>query len=87
MQHQQNILHETSRCITSTVRSSWVCICYIAMVDLVLQHVIPALQMSLVVADTGEIESIRKFRPVDCTTNPSLVLKAMPCLVSQSQAM
>lgn len=77
MQHQQNILHETSRCITSTVRSSWVCICYIAMVDLVLQHVIPALQMSLVVADTGEIESIRKFRPVDCTTNPSLVLKAV----------
>eukprot|EP00891_Asterochloris_glomerata_P005288 jgi/Astpho2/5288/Aster-04855 len=34
-------------------------------------------QMSLVVADTGEIESIRKFRPVDCTTNPSLVLKAV----------
>ena len=33
--------------------------------------------MSLVVADTGEIESIRKFRPVDCTTNPSLVLKAV----------
>ena len=27
-------------------------------------------QYSLVVADTGEIESIRKFRPVDCTTNP-----------------
>ena len=41
------------------------------------QHVILVLQMSLVVADTGEIESIRKFRPVDCTTNPSLVLKAV----------
>ena len=27
-------------------------------------------QYSLVVADTGEIESIRKFRPIDCTTNP-----------------
>ena len=27
-------------------------------------------QYSLVVADTGEIESIRQFRPVDCTTNP-----------------
>ena len=25
---------------------------------------------SLVVADTGEIESIRKFKPVDSTTNP-----------------
>ena len=44
---------------------------------LVSQHAIPVLQMSLVVADTGEIESIRKFRPVDCTTNPSLVLKAV----------
>ena len=27
-------------------------------------------QYSLVVADTGEIESIRQYRPVDCTTNP-----------------
>ena len=25
---------------------------------------------SLVVADTGEIESIRKYKPVDSTTNP-----------------
>jgi transaldolase len=27
-------------------------------------------EMSLVVADTGEIESIRAYRPIDCTTNP-----------------
>ena len=27
-------------------------------------------QYSLVVADTGEIESIRKYKPVDSTTNP-----------------
>jgi len=33
--------------------------------------------MTKVVADTGDIEAIRKYRPVDCTTNPSLVLKAM----------
>jgi transaldolase len=30
-----------------------------------------------VVADTGDIDAIRKYKPVDCTTNPSLVLKAM----------
>lgn len=33
--------------------------------------------ISLVVADTGEIDSIRSYKPVDCTTNPSLVLKAV----------
>lgn len=33
--------------------------------------------MSTVVADTGEFQSIEKFTPVDCTTNPSLVLKAV----------
>lgn len=27
--------------------------------------------MSTVVADTGEFESIRNFRPIDSTTNPS----------------
>ena len=32
--------------------------------------------MTVVVADTGDLEAIRTFRPVDCTTNPSLVLKA-----------
>jgi transaldolase len=33
--------------------------------------------MTVVVADTSEIEAIRKFKPVDCTTNPSLILKAV----------
>jgi transaldolase len=32
--------------------------------------------MSAVVADTGDIDLIRQFRPEDCTTNPSLILKA-----------
>jgi transaldolase len=32
--------------------------------------------MSLVVADTGDIEEIRRFHPEDATTNPSLLLKA-----------
>jgi transaldolase len=32
--------------------------------------------MSVVVADTGDIDAIQVHRPVDCTTNPSLVLKA-----------
>jgi len=32
--------------------------------------------MSTVVADTGDMESIRAFRPTDATTNPSLILKA-----------
>jgi hypothetical protein len=27
-------------------------------------------QMSKVVADTGEIGAIERYRPVDCTTNP-----------------
>jgi transaldolase len=33
-------------------------------------------QFSLVVADTGDFESIRTFQPRDATTNPSLLLKA-----------
>ncbi len=32
--------------------------------------------MTTVVADTAELDAVRKFQPVDCTTNPSLVLKA-----------
>lgn len=32
--------------------------------------------MTTVVADTGDIASIRKFAPVDATTNPTLLLKA-----------
>lgn len=31
---------------------------------------------TLVVADTGDIDSIRRLKPVDATTNPSLILKA-----------
>ena len=33
-------------------------------------------ELTTVVADTGEIEAIKKFQPVDATTNPSLLLKA-----------
>ena len=33
-------------------------------------------KMSDVVADTGDIAAIEKFRPVDATTNPSLLLQA-----------
>jgi transaldolase len=33
-------------------------------------------EMTVVVADTGDIEAIRALRPVDCTTNPTLLLKA-----------
>ncbi len=33
--------------------------------------------MTVVVADTGDLDAVRRLRPVDCTTNPSLVLKAM----------
>ncbi len=32
--------------------------------------------MTVVVADTGDIESMRKFRPQDATTNPSLIQQA-----------
>ena len=33
-------------------------------------------QYSTLVADTGDIDAIRKFKPQDATTNPSLLLKA-----------
>lgn len=33
--------------------------------------------MSVVVADTGEPALVKQYRPVDCTTNPSLVYKAV----------
>ncbi|UYG07217.1 transaldolase [Halomonas sp. M4R1S46] len=33
-------------------------------------------QLSLVVADTGDLTAIRRYRPQDATTNPSLILKA-----------
>ncbi len=33
--------------------------------------------MTVVVADTGDIEAVARLKPVDCTTNPSIVLKAI----------
>ncbi|UAA39778.1 transaldolase [Paraneptunicella aestuarii] len=33
-------------------------------------------KVTTVVADTGDIEAIRQYQPVDATTNPSLMLKA-----------
>jgi transaldolase len=33
-------------------------------------------QYTTVVADTGDIEAIARYKPVDATTNPSLLLKA-----------
>lgn len=33
--------------------------------------------MTVVVGDTGDIEAVRALRPQDCTTNPSIVLKAV----------
>ena len=32
--------------------------------------------ITTVVADTGDIDAIKKYQPVDATTNPSLLLKA-----------
>src|SRR5208337_1435030 len=32
--------------------------------------------MTTVVADTGDMDSIRAFKPTDSTTNPTLILKA-----------
>lgn len=34
-------------------------------------------EMTTVVADTGDIKAVEKLKPVDCTTNPSIVLKAL----------
>ena len=33
-------------------------------------------EMTTVVADTGEVEAVKRLEPIDCTTNPSLVLAA-----------
>ena len=33
--------------------------------------------MTTIVADTGDFEAVRRLRPVDCTTNPTLVAKAI----------
>jgi hypothetical protein len=32
--------------------------------------------MTTIVADTGDVEAIKSVKPIDATTNPSLVLKA-----------
>jgi transaldolase len=32
--------------------------------------------MTTIVADTGDIEAVRRLKPVDCTTNPTLIFKA-----------
>lgn len=41
-------------------------------------------QLTTIVADTGDIEAIRKYKPQDATTNPSLIYKAsmMPAYAS-----
>ena len=33
--------------------------------------------MTTVVADSGDVDAVRALKPVDCTTNPSIVLKAV----------
>lgn len=33
-------------------------------------------KMTTIVADTGDIEAVRRLKPIDCTTNPTLILKA-----------
>ena len=45
-------------------------------------------QHSVVVADTGDIEAIARFKPIDATTNPSLLLKAaaLPAYASHIEA-
>ncbi len=45
-------------------------------------------EMTDVVADTGDIEAIAKYQPIDATTNPSLLLKAaqMPQYASLIEA-
>ena len=34
-------------------------------------------QFTTVVADTGDFQSIKQYTPLDATTNPSLILKAV----------
>jgi transaldolase len=33
--------------------------------------------MTTIVADTGDLEAVARLKPVDCTTNPTIVLKAL----------
>lgn len=34
-------------------------------------------RMTTVVADTGNVTAVRQYKPIDCTTNPTIVLKAL----------
>ena len=34
-------------------------------------------EITTIVADTGDLEAVARFKPVDCTTNPTIVLKAL----------
>ena len=36
-----------------------------------------ACAMRTVVADTGDLGAVARLKPVDCTTNPTIVLKAI----------
>ena len=42
-------------------------------------------QMTVVVADTGDLDAVRRLAPQDCTTNPSLVLKVMQSAAMQDK--
>ncbi|MEN3930069.1 transaldolase [Microvirga sp. W0021] len=39
--------------------------------------------MTVVVADTGDIEAVARLKPQDCTTNPTLILKAVESAAGQ----
>jgi len=41
--------------------------------------------MTIVVADTGDLDAIKEHKPTDSTTNPSLVLKALKALHSDDE--
>ncbi|MBB4299543.1 transaldolase [Rhizobium leguminosarum] len=34
-------------------------------------------QMTKVVADTADVEAVKRLKPMDCTTNPTIVLQAL----------
>ena len=40
-------------------------------------------EMTTVVADTGDVDAVKRYAPVDCTTNPSLILKTAQDPASQ----
>eukprot|EP01083_Nonionella_stella_P278435 946857_1 len=42
-------------------------------------------KMTIVVADTGDIAAIKKHKPTDSTTNPSLVFKALTAMQSEEK--